>query len=527
MVDGGAWKRNAPFLEHLGKSPAWKCGGCGRSDNWHKRAFCRCGREPPPHVCRAQKRDVEARSAERREGRGKSTDGQHDRKVGGASYAQMARNGGSSSASDKANVQELEALRKQLAAERREKEQLQARANKKNDDDEDMDDGDDDAGEEKEKRITVLTSDLQSVARVCGEASSAYKAAKEELDRLVKERREGKPLRTQLQNAERRIGRQKAKIERLTQKSAELDDRIKELRQEQENIDAELVDAAKGLGALERERKQLLLREARGGDDEADDRTKLRLPATIDDTTAWNHVCAAVASRASQPGADPLVAQQLGALMQSVAELCQKLGGVPVASSPTPPAAARVQAADGVAQDGAAAAGVASALPSATGTSHGSASSASPTVSLVPLPNPPLAPNASAVGLVSAEDCIASAAPPAASTDAATGSFFIGSDGGQSAALNAPGGTVAQDGDKDGTQEEDVYISGSEAESALSAGDMDIQSSLAAIPPEQRGRVREALARRRQQQKGHRKLKKPVDEAFKGAAGDAKKPFKE
>ncbi len=77
--------------------------------------------------------------------------------------------------------------------------------------------------------------------------------------------------------------------------------------------------------------------------------------------------------------------------------------------------------------------------------------------------------------------------------------------------------------DADATPAGDAGISENEAESTRA---MDVEATLASIPVEQRARVREALARRRKDQKGPRKLKKPTDDSVKGVGGDGKKPTK-
>ncbi len=524
------WKKNAPFLQGLGKEPTWKCQGCGRDGNWHKRAFCRCGREPPSHVCKAQRRSMDAKGDDRRDGRARSSDRQPERQGNAKSYADAARTNDSGNKHTRAKVdQELDNLRKQLAAERKEKEALQARA-KGAHEDEEMDDADDDGGEARDARITTLTSDLQSVARVCGETSAAYKSAKNELEKLLKERREGKPLRTQLQSAERRISRQKTKIERLSARSGELEERIKELQDEQSKADEDLLEAMHTLATFERERKQLLLREVRAADDGGGEQVPAaaRAPA-IDDATAWSQVCAAVSARASQPGADPLVAQQLASLMQGIVALCQKLGG------------------DGggqVSGGGAviAAAGsdtTSTAMPTsaATGDTPAAASSgADPTSPAAPAtPLPPPAPNAAdgAEPVQQPQQPLQQlqpelggelAVPVAPAAPAAQSNFFIGE--AAQATVDAAGtdGHGAQAGNGGAEGDRDGYHSADDADD--NADDMDIETSLAGIPADQRGRVRDALARKRLQQKPPRKLKKQVDEPCRGVAGDAKKPNK-
>ncbi len=518
----GAWKRDAPFLEGLGKDPTWACSGCGRKGNWHKRAFCRCGREPPGHVCREQRRSMDAKSVDRREGRGRSAERRGERRDAQKSYADAARSKGSSSNNGKSKTDsEVEALRKQLANERKEKEALLAKVNKTDEEDEDMD-ADGDTSEDRDARIDTLTADLQSVGRVCGEASSAYRSAKAELDKLLKERREEKPLRAQLQNSERRIARQKAKVERLSQKSGDLENQIKELQGEQVRLDEEILESVQALGALERERKQLLLREARADDDKTGAQGAVgpragggaaALPV-LDDNPAWNHVCAALAARAAQPGADAAVAQQLGTLMQSMAALVQQLGGNPPAQFPLPAAAGG----NGLANGATATAGGLTAQPPTVPAAGGD--------DLQPPPPPQHDGQAHAVQNGSN--------PTAAGVDggaAAAGStFFIGGDGDDAAAGSHSSNVGAGDagggngGADAGGGGEDAHLSGSEAGS--DAEDMDIEASMAGIPAEQRGKVREALARRRKQQKSSGKLKKQVDEAVKGVAGDAKKPNK-
>ncbi len=224
------------------------------------------------------------------------------------------------------------------------------------------------------------------------------------------------------------------------------------------------------------------------------------------------------------------MAQQLQALMQSVADLCQKLGGTTAPAPPPAPVPAPAPAAEANAPVLEAAAAAASATQGSTSTSCSSSASgadASAVVAGGPAQAPPTAAPA-AVQLAqhgAAEDCIASAAPLAAAAVTAGTSFFIGSDGDQPAMAMAAGGGIVDGGGGDAGGDDDIYLSGSEAESTFSARDMDVQS-MAAITPEQRERVREALGRRRQQHRANKKLKKQLDEQCKGVAGDAKKPNK-
>ncbi len=499
-----SWKRNAPFIERLGKEPAWSCAGCGRRGNWFKRAFCRCGREPPASVCRAQKRAMEGKGSERREEqRGKSNERRNEGTgTYGKSYAAVV-NGGEDSKLER----ELEALRKQLAAERKEKESLQKRVNN-DDDDCEMAEDEDDATEDRDARIQTLTADLQSVARVCGENSPPHIAAKAELERLVRARREEKPLRAQLQNSERRISRQKAKVDRLSEKGSELEAKLKELKQEQEKVDEELMEALSSLGCLERERKQLLLREAQGDTGDGGGKNPGGTgssgggggSAIIDDDAAWNHVYTSIATRASQPGVDPNVANQLGMLMQSVIHLCKQLGNggpptVPAASVTSPPLPAgqanEVTTVEGITGGGTDQQPSGDQSPTPTDANLGGAAHDQPATTTAGAeevrPPPPIVEQ------------------PPAEVDGTAAS------GGAAAVTGA-----SPTGDADGSE--------SEAESTRA---MDVESTLASIPVEQRARVREALARRKKDQKGPRKLKKPPnDEIAKGVGGDGKKPTK-
>ncbi len=105
----------------------------------------------------------------------------------------------------------------------------------KTDDDDDRmedDDGDEAAAVARDERIKVLEAGLPSLVSIFSEDSSQVKCAKEELADLVRQRRESKPLRTQLQNVDRRIDKQRQKSERLQAKAEELRSKIVELQDE-------------------------------------------------------------------------------------------------------------------------------------------------------------------------------------------------------------------------------------------------------------------------------------------------------
>ncbi len=234
------------FHSKLAKDPTWECSGCGRKGNWHRRAICRCGRDPPAHVCRAQRLSLQR--AEEEQAKGRSSEHGQRRT---ASYADVAK-GGNKDPQHKKLEKELEAVRKQLAAEKKEKEEL-IRA-KLGDDKEDADgdaDLEDESTEDKDARIQTLAANLKGMAAICGEQSQVYLGFKSEHDRLVKERRESKPLKVQLGHVERKLEKAKARLEKIETRGSELAKSIKELTDEQAKTDEELVEALSAVSALE------------------------------------------------------------------------------------------------------------------------------------------------------------------------------------------------------------------------------------------------------------------------------------
>ncbi len=433
-----------------------------------------------------------------------------ERGRGGRSQSQVSR-GGNGGGRGGGLEKELETLRQQLAAERKEKEALQRRSSGAHDDDAEMDlDDEDGAAAARDARIQTLSDDLESVRRVCGEDSAAFKSAKAELDRLLRERREQRPLRTQLQNAERRIARQKAKVEKITRQSQDLEVRIKELREEEEKVADELVEAVDVLNDLEKERKAILLREAQGEGGVGQGGGTAAAQQPLDDATAWQHVVAAVGARATQPGVDPSVTQQIGSMLQSILALCQSIGN---AQAPAPAGTAGVPAqmlghtTVGQQQQQPPPTPMPLPTPVQQQPVPTEAANADDAIALLGMPAAPAAP-------VAEEGATAATEAEGGQAEAAGGAGSGEADPPQPAAPAQAAGDAGPDSDDD-------------AGSTATARDMDIDASLAQVPPESRARVREILLRKRKAAKGPRKLKKAVDDGPKCVGGDAKKPTKE
>ncbi len=236
------------------------------------------------------------------------------------SYAEVARE---ARTADKfaAKVAELEKsnerLLKQLA-------ELRGKTGA-SDEDADMDDEADDR--DREERIRVLTSNLRSIAMVFGEASAEHKACKEELEGLIKARREDRPLQIQLQNVDRRIDRQRQKADRLDEQVADLRERAAALQEELESTEKHLAEARGGLAELEEERKALLLREAQNAklQEEAHGTGEHRREQQLDEHGTWQRMVGFIQQRTSQPGVDPQLAAQLASVVQMLQALCGQL----------------------------------------------------------------------------------------------------------------------------------------------------------------------------------------------------------
>ncbi len=217
-----------------------------------------------------------------------------------------------------------ERLRKQLA-------QLQA-AGKSNtgpaDDDADMDD--EDAEAERDARIEKLTKHIKGLEEFFGESSETYRAARAELDGLLRARREDKPLKVQLMRLDRQIEKQKAKTERLDEQLDAARGRLAEAQSEVAELENDLADSKKVQATLDEERKAVLLREAQSLREEtsAAAQPPPAAPAAqpVSDDRAWEHVVGAIQRQATLPGVTAELASQMAGAVELLRTLCAAAG---------------------------------------------------------------------------------------------------------------------------------------------------------------------------------------------------------
>ncbi len=350
----------------MGRFPSWSCGVCGASANWRCRRKCRgCQRDPPKTIRDAQREHMREREAAGKTGGGggRASGGggsQHNhgprspqgtnRGVGGgpATNSNKGSGKGGGNLGGKGNgtgakgaYAEAAAKGRDLAAElaelRRANERLvqqvaTLQAAKADDEDEDMEEESDaDAAAKRDARIRVLESNLRALAEVYTEASPRYLEAKEELESLYRQRRESRPLKSQLVHADRKIEKMRQRAERLLERAKDLQRQRDEAQQELDEVDKELEAARGGLAALEEERKALLLREAQAqqeGSQTLDPATNADAAAAAAATSpggseaaTWEQLRHFVGARAMAPGVNSELAAQVGTAFQLLQDL--------------------------------------------------------------------------------------------------------------------------------------------------------------------------------------------------------------
>ncbi len=579
------------IVSGMGKYPTWICGPCGTSGNWQCRRSCRgCGRDPPKSIRDRQREHLRARSSV--QGRGGSSGGsqhpnpqhQQHRQLGwnqGGGGGGAARGDGSNASradlgpktfADAARARdwagEVAELKKSNEKLLRQLNALQTTRAKTDDDDDRMedDDGDEAAAVARDERIKVLEAGLPSLVSIFTEDSSQVKGAKEELAELVRQRRESKPLRTQLQNVDRRIDKQRQKSERLQAKADELRFKIGELQEECAAVTSDLDETKEGLAALEDERKTLLLKEAQQED--TVHRAQPGAPASDGGSqmdAAWTTVVQSIGARLNLPGTNQQLGSQVTATVQLLKDLLVQLsvgdGGPAAAAAPTTPS-------PGASAAPPAAAGGGTAPPQQSGHKPETArdDGSQPNVRRVVLggsmqdggnepggngerersPRPRAGASRfrqqrgqglASPSLGAADDAIAAAGSEgtttgtaAGITTAANGTGSAEVDGTNSRAEPAAAAAAAQMQDAAEDMEEtdaDEFVSDSGDDDAASAIAMDLDNAIAEIPQSQRrAKMREVLAQRKKAPKAPKGLKKPA-EPGRAAASDSKKPARE
>ncbi len=376
---------NRDIIPGLSRFPTWSCGVCGTAGNWQCRRTCRgCARDPPKSVKDRQRDHLRSRGngSQQPQGRTQSSwrtgsgnqlqaHGSQGRWPGGGfgGGGKVARGDGSTTAktdgatrtyADAAKgrdwAAELAELRKANERLTRQVNTLRANGTGEDEDDDRMeDDSDEAAAAARDERIKVLEGGLGTLAAIYSEDSTQYKAAKEELSDLMRQRREAKPLRAQLQHLDRRIDKQRQRAERLQNKTDDIKEKISELQADLAESTAELDEANDVIASLEEERKSLLLKEAqqKDGNSEAAAGASGAGGAGPSADDAWTTVVQTIGLRLNQPGANQELGSQVTATVQLLRDLLAQLpppmagasaaaapsGTMPGAASPTIPAA--------------------------------------------------------------------------------------------------------------------------------------------------------------------------------------------
>ncbi len=375
MTNGARYSPAKPsrLIQGAPRFPLWGCSTCGASDNWGDRSGCRrCHAVAPPHILRRQR---EAHRGPRSDGGGNAggSGGQRQQQSnfvmgwggsgggkgsGGGSWGKGASAARQTVAAGRAAPESAAAPSRaggaaaELAELRRANDRLvrqleEARAKSGTQACDEEDDGEDDAGEHQEEaaredRIRLIQANIRAVAALYGEESPEHLAKKEELDSLLKAKREGRPLRTQLQAADRRIDRQKGKVNKLESLAADARSRIDELQAELGKLESDLADARTQLGTMEEERKTILLREAQAQSDQPT--AEAAAAPAAEGETEWRRVCEIIKCRATQPQVHPELSQQIGTALDLLRTLCGQLP-VPATTAAEPGVPAAMAAA--------------------------------------------------------------------------------------------------------------------------------------------------------------------------------------
>ncbi len=355
--------------------------------------------------------------------------------------------------------------------------------------DDDMDEDDESDENEREERIKVLTSNLRSVIAVYGEASPQHKECRDELDSLIRARREERPLQAQLQNVDRRIERQRQKADRLDEHAVELREKLAAIQEELNSTDKSLAEAKSGLADLEAERKALLLREAQ--QQEAQDAAGSRPQAPQqEEDAAWAQVVGAIQRRAARPDINPELASQVGSVLQLLHDLCGQLPPPPAQTTSTESQPAQRQ-------------------------HGGGGTSAKPPA---PGPKPPSTPRDPKASEGSEVEATGHTAAPATSANGSGGggSFtaalptVLGPNGQRSnpgtgaaaAATNVPTPANGGDGDKGKHDSREPGTNANNDDELLEDCDMDVDAVINLLPSRHRSRVRDVIKNRADNEDG-------------------------
>ncbi len=303
----------------------WSC-SCGQLDNWLCRKRCwKCGRDQPARIATDAKR-MAGRDDLRRD-RSQSRGRSRERQPRGQDVSKRQGNGqsnGKSYADAAKRADELQKLQKQLAAEKRSREELERKLSAKtgtnpeatNEDDDD-EDGD---SEKREQRLRQLSAAIDALEAVVEDAEDAKLVAlKSERSTLEKAKQAGKPLKAKLLALDRRIDKKKAALAKLQTETGEAWRDAEAARKRAEGLDEKQTELQKIIDELEADRKQMLREELddeqrNGGNDGADK-----------DTQHWEGTVEAIRARLSVPGVEGSLASAISATLEQLRQQCSLL----------------------------------------------------------------------------------------------------------------------------------------------------------------------------------------------------------
>ncbi len=481
----------------------WSC-SCGQLDNWMCRKRCwKCGRDQPVRIAADARRLAERGDlrSERSPSRGRS----RERRARGQdnSNAQRKNNGQSGGKSYADVAKRADDLQRQLAAEKRSREELERKLNaaattsaakkasassqEAANDDEDDEDGE---SEKREQRLRQLSAAIEALEAVVEDSEDGkLLSLKAERSALEKARQAGKPLKAKLLALDRKIEKKKSALAKLETETGEAWREAEAARKLAEGLDEKQEELQKAISELEADRKQML-------------REELEEEGTDIDAQHWEGTVEAIRARTAVPGVDGALASAIAATLEQLRQQCSLLPAQrpqsdpshkprpPQPAPPRPAAAATAATAAAAAATVAAAAGTAGAtaskltgLPTSLGPNGkrasqsgkaggtGSGSSTSP-ASPSPAPSHPApAAGAAAVGPPSVPAPVSAASPNPAT-----------------AAEDDTKKTQGADDKPVGGPSDDVELQ----DPVINAED-ELEDALAALTPEQQERVRSAV----------------------------------
>ncbi len=307
----------------------WSC-SCGQVDNWMCRKRCwKCGRDQPHRLAAEAKRLAASKRDEARRDRSESRGRSRERHPRGQPGAGSKPAHGSYADAAKA-ARRNEELQKQLAAEKRAREDLEkklsaatAAAGKQTsstpEPGKDDDEEDELESKKREQRLQQLSTAIEALEAVVDEADPKLATLRSERDALERAKQAGRPLKAKLLSLERKIEKKKAALEKLGGELAEAWREAEAASKHARELDDKQDELQKAIDALEADRKQMLREELdesskSGGGDCGDS-----------DTKHWEGTVEAIRARLAVPGVEGSLANAISATLEQLRQQCSLL----------------------------------------------------------------------------------------------------------------------------------------------------------------------------------------------------------